>query len=436
MKLLIKGGRVVDPANDIDAVMDVMVEDGMIKAVEVNILDREGTIIDATGKLVCPGFIDMHVHLREPGYEYKEDIASGTRAAAVGGFTTVCCMPNTNPVIDTAAVAAFVRERAVKSGIVNVLPIGCISKQLAGKELSEMADLVAAGCVAVTDDGQPVSDANLMRNALEYAKMFDLPVLSHCEERSMTREGQMHEGYYSTIYGLKGIPAAAEEIMVARDIILAELTGSHVHICHASTQGSMELIREAKARGVHVTCEVTPHHLVLTDEIVGDYDTDTKVNPPLRSAEHLEALREGLLDGTIDCIATDHAPHHPESKDCEYDLAAYGISGLETAVAVIMHFLVDKGLLEYSEMVELFTVGPAEVLGIDKGTLDIGTDADITIIDPAAIKTVNPNEFLSKGKNTPFKGMTLKGWPWMTIIKGRVVAQKGQLVNNDTKDLI
>jgi len=345
-------------------------------------------------------------------------------------------MPNTNPVIDTAAVAAFVRERAAKSGIVNVLPIGCISKQLAGKELSEMADLVAAGCVAVTDDGQPLSDANLMRNALEYAKMFDLPVLSHCEERTMTREGQMHEGYFSTFYGLKGIPAAAEEIMVARDIILAELTDSHVHICHASTRGSIELIREAKLRGVNVTCEATPHHLVLTDEIVGDYDPDTKVNPPLRSAEHLEALRVALQDGTIDCIATDHAPHHPESKDCEYDLAAFGISGLETAVAVIMNFLVDKGLLELSEMVDLFTVGPAEVLGIDKGTLDIGTDADITIIDPAAIKTVDPKEFLSKGKNTPFKGMTLKGWPWMTVVKGRVVAQQGQLVNNDIKDLI
>lgn len=430
MKLLIKGGRVVDPANDIDAVMDVMVEDGIVKAVEVNILDREGTIIDAAGKIVCPGFIDMHVHLREPGFEYKEDIASGTRAAAVGGFTTVCCMPNTDPVIDTAAVAAFVRERAAKSGLINVLPIGCISKRQAGLELSEMADLVAAGCVAVSDDGLPVSDANLMRHALEYAQMFDLPVLSHCEDRSLSRDGQMHEGYYSTIYGLKGIPAAAEEVMVARDIILADLTGAHVHICHASTGGSMHLIREAKARGVNVTCEVTPHHLVLTDEIVGDYDTDTKVNPPLRSSENLEQLYEALLDGTIDCIATDHAPHHPEAKDCEYDLAAFGISGLETAVAVIIHFLVDKSRLDWREMVELFTIGPAEVLGLDKGTLDIGTEADITIIDPLAVKTVNPAEFFSKGKNTPFKGMTLKGWPWMTIAKGKVVAKQGQLLDS------
>ncbi len=428
MKLLIKGGRVVDPANDIDAIMDVMVEDGLISAVEVNILDLEGTIIDATGKIVCPGFIDMHVHLREPGYEYKEDIASGTRAAAAGGFTTICCMPNTDPPVDNAAVAAFIRERATKSGIVNVMPIGCISKEQAGRELTEMADLVAAGCVAVSDDGKPVSDANLMRNALEYAKMFDLPVLSHCEERSLTKDGQMHEGYFSILYGLKGIPAAAEEIMVARDIILAEMTHSRVHVCHASTKGSMDLIRTAKARGVNISCEVTPHHLVLTDEITGDYNSDTKVNPPLRSIEHIEALRHGLTDGTVDCIATDHAPHHQESKDCEYDLASFGISGLETAVAVVVDGLVNKGLLDWTQMVELFTIGPAEVLGIDKGTLDIGTSADVTILDPMLIKTVKPEEFYSKGKNTPFKGQTLKGWPWMTIVKGKIVAREGQIV--------
>lgn len=428
MKLLIKGGRVVDPANDIDAIMDVMVEDGLISAVEVNILDLEGTIIDATGKIVCPGFIDMHVHLREPGYEYKEDIASGTRAAAAGGFTTICCMPNTDPPVDNAAVAAFIRERATKSGIVNVMPIGCISKKQAGRELTEMADLVAAGCVAVSDDGKPVSDANLMRNALEYAKMFDLPVLSHCEERSLTKDGQMHEGYFSILYGLQGIPAAAEEIMVARDIILAEMTHSRVHICHASTKGSMDLIRTAKARGVNVSCEVTPHHLLLTDEITGDYDSDTKVNPPLRSIEHIEALRHGLTDGTVDCIATDHAPHHLESKDCEYDLASFGISGLETAVAVVVDGLVNKGLLDWTQMVELFTIGPAEVLGIDKGTLDIGTSADVTILDPMLIKTVKPEEFYSKGKNSPFKGQTLKGWPWMTIVKGKIVAREGQIV--------
>lgn len=428
MKLLIKGGRVVDPANDIDAVMDVLVEDGLISAVEVNILDREGTIIDASGKIVCPGFVDIHVHLREPGYEYKENIATGTRAAAAGGFTTVCCMPNTDPVIDNASVATFVRERAAKSGVVNVLPIGSISKAQAGQELTEMAELVAAGCVAVSDDGYPVKDASLMRHALEYAKMFDLPVLSHCEESSLSRDGQMHEGYYSILYGLKGIPPAAEEIMVEREIIMSAMTDAHVHICHVSTRGSLEMIREAKARGVKVTCEVTPHHLTLTDELVGDYDTDTKVNPPLRSREHLMALRQGLLDGTIDCIATDHAPHHVESKDCEYELAAFGISGLETAVAVVMDKLVSQGLLDMMQMVDLFALGPADVLGIYKGTLDVGAAADITIIDPELTRVVEPSQFYSKGKNTPFKGQTLRGWPWMTIVNGIVVASDGKMV--------
>lgn len=428
MKLLIKGGRVIDPANDIDGIMDVLVEDGSISAVKENITDETAEIIDATGKVVCPGFIDMHVHLREPGFEYKEDIDTGTRAAAAGGFTTICCMPNTNPVIDNAAVASFVTDRAAKSGLVNVLPIGCITKGQTGSEITEMADLVAAGCVAISDDGKPVSDAGIMRNAMDYAKMFDLPVLSHCEEKSLTRDGQMHEGYYSTLYGLKGIPAAAEEVMVGRDIILAELTGAHVHICHASTRGSMELIREAKARGIWVTSEVTPHHLLLTDEIVGSYDADTKVNPPLRSAEHLEALREGMVDGTVDCIATDHAPHHLEAKDCEYNLASPGISGLETAVAAVMDGLVNIGLMGIERIIELFTLGPAEVLGIDKGTLDVGADADITIIDPNVSKVVNPDEFYSKGKNTPFKGQTLKGWPWMTIVGGSVVARDGKII--------
>ena len=427
MKLLIKGGRVIDPANDINAVMDVLVEDGIVRELKVNILDQDATIINATGKYVCPGFIDMHVHLREPGFEYKEDIASGTRAAAAGGFTTVCCMPNTEPVIDNAAVASFVRHRAAKTGVVNVLPIGSVTKGQKGSELTEMADLVAAGCVAVSDDGKPVSKASIMRNALEYAKMFDLPVLSHCEDLSLVGEGQMHEGYYSTLYGFKGIPAAAEEVMVAREIILAEMTGAHIPICHASTHGSMELIREAKARGLWVTCEVTPHHLLLTDEIVGNYDTDTKVNPPLRSSQHITALRAALLDGTVDCIATDHAPHHWESKDCEYNLAVNGISGLETAVAALLDGLVQPGLLPIEQMVELFTLGPAEVLGLDKGTLDVGADADITILDPEMTKVVEPAEFYSKGRNTPFKGMTMKGWPWMTIVKGRVIFREGKI---------
>jgi dihydroorotase len=337
-------------------------------------------------------------------------------------------MPNTDPVIDNAATAVYVKDRAAKSGVVNVLPIGCITKKQAGNELSEMAELIAAGCIAVSDDGKPVKSAGIMRNAMDYAKMFDLPILSHCEEQSLSANGQMHEGYFSTLYGLKGISTAAEELMVSREIILAELTGAHVHICHASTIGSMELIRNAKDRGVDVTCEVTPHHLLLTDEIVGTYDTDTKVNPPLRSVEHVEALRMGLKDGTVDCIATDHAPHHLESKDCEYDMASFGISGLETAVAAIMDGLVNKGWLDLTQMVQLFTIGPAEVLGIEKGTLDIGMNADITILDPEIVKEVDPDNFYSKGKNTPFKGQVFKGWPWMTIVNGKVVAREGKIV--------
>jgi dihydroorotase len=428
MKLLIKGGKVIDPANDINEIMDVLIEDGRIKDVGQDLTAADAEIIDAQGKLVCPGFIDMHVHLREPGFEYKEDIASGTRAAAAGGFTTICCMPNTDPVIDNATVASFVRERARKSGVVNVLPIGSISKGQEGKELSEMAELVEAGCIAVSDDGKPVSDAGLMRNAMQYASMFDLPILSHCEEISLSRDGQMNEGYYSTIYGLKGIPAAAEEIMIARDIILAEATGARVHICHISTAGSVDLIRAAQERGVQVSCEVTPHHLILTDEAVGSYDADTKVNPPLRSLDDVIALRDAILDGVVDCIATDHAPHHRESKDCEYNLASNGISGLETAVALIMDQLVIPEIIDDETMVRLFTIGPADILGINKGTLDPGTDADITIIDPQMSKTVEPEKFYSKGKNTPFKGMVLRGWPFMTIIKGKIICCDGKIV--------
>ncbi len=428
MRLLVKGGRVIDPANELDEIMDVLIEDGIISGIDVNIDPRDGEVIDASNKIVCPGFIDMHVHLREPGFEYKEDIATGTRAAAAGGFTSVCCMPNTEPVVDSAPVVRFIREKAEKAGVVNVFPIGTISKKQEGKELSEVADLLAAGCVAISDDGKPVKKASVMRNALEYTKMFGIPVLSHCEDLDLSHDGQMHEGYYSTIYGLRGIPAAAEELMVARDIRLAELTGGHIHLCHVSTRGSIELVRAAREKGINVSCEVTPHHLTLSDEILGDYDADTKVNPPLRSQEHIQALIEALQDGTVDCIATDHAPHHREAKDCEFQLAAMGISGLETAVAVIMDRLVGPGLLDIFDMVRLFTCGPAEILGLDRGTLDTGKPADITILDSEAVQKVDPEKFYSKGKNTPFKGMVLKGWPVMTIVNGRIVAREGKIV--------
>lgn len=428
MRLLIKGGQVIDPANGINAVMDLLVDEGRIKSVEENIEAAGTRVIEAQGKYVCPGFIDMHVHLREPGFEYKEDINTGSRAAAAGGFTTICCMPNTSPVIDNAAVASFVRDRGRKTGLVNVRPIGSITKKQAGSELSPVAELVTAGCVAISDDGKPVIRADIMRNALEYAKMFGLPVLAHSEDPQLSREGQMHEGYYSTYYGMKGIPAAAEEVMVARDIILTRLTGGRLHVCHVSTIGALDLIRQAKKEGLAVTCEVTPHHLALTDEIVGSYDADTKVNPPLRSLEHVEALRQALADGIIDCIATDHAPHELEAKDCEYNLAANGISGLETAVAVVMDRLVHTGLLSIDQMVKAYTSGPAEILGLRAGELTPGSLADITIIDPKLVRKVDPGTFYSQGKNTPFKGMELKGWPCMTIFGGKIVAQEGRII--------
>lgn len=428
MKLIIKDGIVVDPYNGIKEALDVLVEDGQISKVAKNIRHKSAEVIDAAGKLVCPGFIDIHVHLREPGYEYKEDIASGTRAAAAGGFTTVCCMPNTDPVVDNGAVAAYIRDKARQTGVVNVLPIGCISKGQEGNEITAMGELKEAGCIAVSDDGKPVMNSSVMRNAMTYAKMFKLPVLSHCEDLHLSRDGQMHEGFYSTYYGLPGIPAEAEELMVARDLLLARLTGAHVHICHISTMGSLNLIRQARKEGINITCEVTPHHLTLTDEAVGSYDADTKVNPPLRSREHVEALWEGIKDGTIDCIATDHAPHHQESKDCEYTLASNGISGLETAVAVIMDRLVNQGIIDLEKMVQLFTAGPARIMGLEKGTLSPGSTADITIVDPNLKKRVDIAKFNSKGKNTPFKGLELKGWPCLTMVNGVIVARYGLIV--------
>ncbi|ADI01619.1 MAG TPA: dihydroorotase [Syntrophothermus lipocalidus] len=428
MRLMIKGGRIIDPVNSIDLVGDILVEDGLVQEISPAIRTKKAEVLDANGKIVCPGFIDMHVHLREPGFEYKEDIASGTRAAAVGGFTTVCCMPNTNPVIDNGAVAAFVCSRARQVGVVNVFPIGSITKKQQGTEISEMADLVQAGCVAVSDDGRPVMNAEIMRRALEYSRMFDIPVISHCEDLDLSEDGQMHEGFYSTLYGLKGIPAAAEEVMVARDILLAETTKSRVHFAHISTRGSVELIKMAKRKGLAVTCEVTPHHLTLTDEMVRDYDPDTKVNPPLRSREDVEALRQGLIEGVIDCIVTDHAPHEVEAKDCEYNLASCGISGLETAVAVILNDLVNSGIVDISDVVRLMSVNPANILKLDRGNLAPGKVADITILDLELERRVEPSRFLSKGKNNPFKGRVLKGWPWATIVRGRLVAYNGKLV--------
>jgi dihydroorotase len=429
MRLLVKGGRVIDPANNIDEIADVLVIDGKIAAIGKELSpDGNEDIVDAEGKIVCPGFIDIHVHLRDPGYEYKEDIITGSKAAAVGGFTTVCCMPNTDPVVDEGIVAEYILRKSKEAGLVNVLPAGSITKNLEGEGLSEMAELAQAGCVGFSDDGKPVVKSDLMRHAMDYARMLDLPVLSHCEDLALSRNGLMHEGYYSTLYGLQGIPAAAEEIMIARDVRLAGITRARLHLCHVSTEGSLRIIEQAKAAGISVTCEVTPHHLTLTDEMVGDYDTDTKVNPPLRSQHDVKALVDAVASGLVDCIATDHAPQNIESKDCEYANASFGISGLETAVAVIMDRLVHPGFLRITDMVRLFTVGPGRILGLDSGTLTPGSKADITIIDPDAKRRVDPSTFYSKGKNTPFKGMELCGWPWMTIREGRVIAREGRIV--------
>jgi len=442
-RLLISGGRVVDPASGRDEVADVLVEDGRVARVGRELVANGARVIDAGGLVVAPGFVDLHTHLREPGLEYKEDIASGTRAAARGGFTTVCAMPNTEPAMDTRSVVEFVLRAAGERAAVRVLPVGAVTRGRQGAELAELADLAEAGCVAFSDDGAPVADATVMRRALEYAGGLGLAVIDHCEEPSLARDGVMHEGWVSTRLGLRGQPAAAEEAMVARDIALAQATGAHVHIAHISTRGAVEAVRAAKARGVRVTAEVTPHHLTLTHEAVAfgaggraaelAYETNAKVNPPLRSADDVAACVEGLADGTIDCIATDHAPHAVIEKLCEFDDAAFGISGLETAFALSMR-LVHDGRLTLAALVERMTVAPARVLGLGRsvpgiGTLAEGAPADVVVLDPEATWVVDPQRFASKGRNTPLAGSELRGRVIATIAGGRVVFEhEGELM--------
>ncbi len=427
MKLLIKGGMVLDPAAGTAEKKDVLIVDGKIAAVDRGLSRSGARVLDAAGKLVAPGFIDMHAHLREPGYTHKETIVSGSRAAVRGGFTAVACMPNTDPVADCGAVVAHIKSEAAKAGLVRVYPIGAITRGSLGLELAEMADLKEHGAVAVSDDGRPVGSAALMRSAMQYARMLGLTVISHCEDESLSAGGAMNEGFMSTVLGLKGIPAAAEEVMVARDLILAGQTGCRLHLAHVSTAGSVRLIREAKARGVSVTAEAAPHHFTLTEEAVAGYDTNTKVNPPLRTSEDVAAVREGLADGTIDVIATDHAPHALEEKDVEYDRAPFGIAGLETAAGLVWSELVNSGVLTPLQAVARLTLNPARVLGIPGGTLETGADADLTIIDPELTWTVDASLFESKGKNTPFNGRLLKGVPVATIVGGRIVMSGGKI---------
>lgn len=424
MNLLIKGGRVIDPAQGIDGTLDVLVADGRIKEVGKGLAAPAGAeTIDATGLIVAPGLIDMHVHLREPGLEYKEDIVTGTRAAAAGGFTSVACMPNTKPVNDNKTVTGYIVSRAARDGIVNVFPIGAITQGSGGERLAEMGELKEAGCVAVSDDGRPVGNPELMRRALEYARGMGIMVISHAEELSLVGEGVMNEGFTATELGLKGIPWAAEDTAVARDVYLAEFTGSPLHIAHVSTAGAVRIIRNAKARGVKVTCETAPHYFTLTDDAVRGYNTNAKMNPPLRSAADVAAIREGLADGTIDAIATDHAPHHLDEKDIEFNLAANGIVGLETSLPLSLS-LVQEKVVTLPEMIEKMSVNPAKILGIDRGTLKAGSAADITVIDPAVVWSVEAEKLASKSKNSPWLGETMTGGAAYTIVGGTVVFKR------------
>lgn len=430
MKLLIKNGHVIDPANGIDKVTDIYVDNGEICEVGVD-PDLEGVemqIINAEGKLVTPGLVDMHVHLREPGQEYKEDIESGTRAAAVGGVTSVACMPNTDPVADNESVISYIKTKAKEAGYANVYPIGAISKGLKGKELAEIGMMRFAGAVAVSDDGHPVEDSGLMQRALIYADMFDIPVISHCEELSIAGEGTMNEGDVATELGLKGISRAAEEVMVARDIIVAEAEHKRIHIAHVSTRGSVELVRQAKKRGVRVTCETCPHYFSLTEEAVRGYDTNAKMNPPLRTADDVEAIKEGLKDGTIDCIVTDHAPHHIDEKNLEFALAKNGIVGLETSLGLGIKNLVKTGVLTMSKLIEKMSFNPSKILGINKGTLGEGKSADIIIFDPDREWTVDARSLQSKSKNTPFDGEVLYGKPEYVILGGEIKVNQFELM--------
>ncbi len=420
MNLLIKNGHIIDPANRIDEKLDLLVSDGKIAK-----LGKPGSVqansaetVDASGKLVVPGLIDMHVHLREPGFEYKETISTGTEAAKAGGFTSVCCMPNTNPVNDSRSVTEFIIGQA-RNAAANVYPIAAITKGSRGEELTEMAELHAAGCPAISDDGKPVMNASIMRRAMEYSRIFDLLVIAHCEETTLSAKGVMHEGVVSTELGLRGIPRSAEDVMTARDIALAELTGCRLHIAHVSTVGSVDLVRAAKARGVKVSAETCPHYFTLTHEAVRGYNTMAKMNPPLRTPEDVAAIKKGLQDGTIDVIATDHAPHAADEKSGEFDFAPFGIVGLETALGLSLQ-LVHDGLLPLDFAIRKLTANPASLLKLEKGTLSPGVDADITIIDPGLEWIVDASQFKSRSKNTPFDGRKLKGKAVQTIKGGKL----------------
>ncbi len=421
--LLIRGGRVVDPSQGIDRTDDVLVRDGLVVAVGHSGTQPVGRVdetIDAAGLIVTPGLVDMHVHLREPGREEDETIETGTRAALAGGFTSVACIPNTEPPLDTQAAVEFIHQKAARADTCNVFVVACASRNREGKELAEIGQLVEAGAVAFSDDGAPVYDAELMRRIFEYCRMFDKPFLAHEEVLELTAGGVMHEGLVSLVLGLKGMPAAGEEVMIGRDIALAEMTGGRLHVMHVSTAGGVALVRAAKARGIRVTAEACPHHFTLTDESLRGFDSNFKMSPPLRTTADIDGIIEGLIDGTIDCIATDHAPHAIEKKMLEIDRAPFGILGLETAVGLSVTRLVEPGRIGWPRLIEAMSTLPAKILGINRGTLRAGAPADITLIDPALIWRVDTHAFASKSVNSPFHGWTLQGRAVATIVAGRV----------------
>jgi dihydroorotase len=428
MKLLIRGGRLVDPVAGRDGAFDLLVDGDRVTMVGRDLptaLADGGRIVDVpAGLVIVPGLIDMHVHLREPGQEHKETVATGVAAAVAGGFTAVACMPNTKPVNDNAGVTELILRRAAEAGMARVHPIGAVSRGQKGEQLADIAELRAAGCVAVSDDGHPVATALLARRALEYTRMFDMPMIEHCEDPSLKADGCAHEGPRAAALGLKGIPGAAESIMAARDILLAEMTGGHVHIAHMSAWTSLEAVRQGKSRGVHVTCEVAPHHFTLTDDMLAEpvpYDTNTKMNPPLREARDRETMLAGLADGSVDAIATDHAPHHYDEKHVEFDRAPFGIIGLETAVPIALDKLVHAGVVSLARLVELMSVNPARILRVPGGTLREGSIADITILAPELPVTIDRARIRSRSKNTPFHGWSFRGGVAATIVGGRLV---------------
>jgi dihydroorotase len=423
-KLLIKNGRVIDPASGRDEIADILIKGGLIVRVAPDLHATGAIAFDAKGLVVAPGFIDLHVHLREPGFEHAETIESGARAAAAGGFTSICAMPNTQPVNDSAALTRYIVERAQRSAIVNVFPIGAITKDSAGEQLAAIGSMKAAGIVAISDDGRPVMNSRVMRRAMEFARAFGLPVIDHCEDLNLSAGGDMHEGFESVRLGLRGIPASSEDVMVARDLILSETTGARFHVAHLSSRRSLEMVARAKARKLPVSCEVTPHHIALTDSDMPPYDSNYKMKPPLRPRCDAEALIEGILSGTVDAIATDHAPHPGSEKMQEFEKCPFGIIGLETALAVALEKLVHTGKVSLSRLVELFTAGPAGILGLNRGRLEPGLPGDVTIFDPELTWTYDVNRSLSRSRNSPFHGRSFRGAPVATIVGGKVVWQR------------